>query len=70
MNTHSKTADRHHTVTVFKHREALCSIENTSVFNKYPVIVNKHAPQSQVEDILTLTATYTVANSNMFNRIT
>lgn len=32
--------------------------------------MNKHASQSQREDILTVTATPTVANTEMFNCVT
>lgn len=39
-------------------------------FDKYPVIENKHASQSQVGDILTLIYTSTVANTEVFNCVT
>lgn len=52
------------------HRETLLGLGIEQCLDKYSARVNKHASQSQVEDILRLTATSDVANTDRFNRVT
>lgn len=67
IGTHTQYNANTHRFTFFNLVNHCCLQQ---CFDKYPVIVNKHAPQSQVEDPLTLTATSTVANAEVLECVT